>query len=136
MKFILLITYCLLFSHFSFAQKKGDNAIIVHGFVSYLKLKEALFDEGFIATNSDTSFISTNSKQMGWNGEVSYMIKKTDTTVVFKGIVFAEFKSSTPLKTALENVGEKVSVFRVGFANMSKIANSFSLPVSYHKIKQ
>lgn len=136
MKLILVIftfTFCF---NFSIAQKKGDNTIIVHGSVNFNKLKEVLFDEGFIPSNSDTSFITTNYKSMGWNGEVSYMIKRTDSTVTFKGLVFVEFSGLTPLKTALENTGEKISVFRVGFANMSKIATSFGLPVTYLKIKQ
>ena len=136
MKHCILIFSLSLFASLGFGQKKKDNTIIVHGFVSYAKLKDVLFDNGFMPTNTDTSIISTNYKAMGWNGEVSFMIKRTDTTTTFKGLVFAEFSGSTPLRTELENVGEKVSVFRVGFAKMSEIANSFNLPVTYHRFQK
>ena len=133
---LIIILIFLIYCNFSFSQKNKDNTIVVHGFVGYNNLKNVLFDNGFIPTNSDTSFISTNYKQMGWSGEVSFIIKRTDTTTTLKGLVFAEFVGDTPLRTQLENTGEKVSVFRKGFSKMSEIAKSFHLPVSYIRIKQ
>jgi hypothetical protein len=135
MKNILLLFFLFLIK-FSIAQKNKDNIIKVYGFVDFNKLKTILFDKGFMPTNSDTSFILTNYKQMGWRGEVGFMIKRTDTVTIFKGLVLAEFEGSTPIKDQLENKGEKVSVYRKGFAKMSEIANSFNLPVTYHRLKE
>lgn len=136
MKNIFILITLLFLSKYSIAQKNKDNTIIVHGYVDYNKLKNVLFDNGFIPTNSDTTFISTNYKQMGLNGEVSLMIKRTDTATTFKGLIFVEFSGSTPLKGQLENIGEKVSVYRKGFLKMKEIANSFNLPVTYLRIKE
>lgn len=136
MRIAILLISLLLFTKFSIAQKNKDNTIIVHGFVDYIKLKNVLFDNGFIPTNSDTTFIATNYKQMGRDGEVSFMIKRTDTLTTFKGLIFAEFVGLTPLKDQLENVGDKASVYRKGFLKMSEIAKSFNLPVTYLRIKE
>lgn len=130
---ILLLTY---FHDFSFAQKKKDNTIIVHGFVSYNQLRGALFDEGYIPTNSDSLFISTNYKPLGYLGEVSFLIKKTDSTLTIKGLLNAKFAGFEYKGEPLENTGEKGTVYRVGFATMNKIASSFGLPVTYLRIKQ
>ena len=133
MKYILLILFFLSFCNYSIAQKKKDNTIIVHGFVNYTKLKEALFKEGFVPTNSDTSFIATSSKAVGWIGEVSYLIQRTDSSVIFKGTVNAESNGVVTGKMPLANIGSKESVYRAGFALMGKIANSFLLPITYFR---
>lgn len=136
LKFAFLFIFLASLNNILIAQKKGDNTIIVQGFVDYNKIKEVLFDNGFVSANSDTSFISTNSKAMGYLGEVTYIMKKTDSTLTIKGFVEATLDGFSTGKDPLENKGEKGTVYRVGFATMSKIANSFGLPVSYLKIKQ
>ena len=135
MKFILIFSTIFFCSKFSFAQKKGDNTIIVHGFVGNNKIKEALFEEGFVMANSDTFFISTNSKAMGFIGDVSYIIKKTDTTLTFKGFVEATINGYSTGKDPLENKGERGTAYRIGFATMNKIAASFGLSLTYLKNK-
>jgi len=127
------LTFVLIFasSILCIAQKKKDNTAIVHGYLSYSKIKEALFKDGFVPTNSDTSFILTSNKAVGWIGEVNYLIQRTDTSVIFKGSVIAEANGMSTGKMPLENVGSKESVYRAGFALMVKIANSFGLPVTF-----
>jgi hypothetical protein len=131
MKYFLIVYIFFASTNFCLAQKKKDNTVIIHGFVSYSKLKEALFKEGFVPVNSDSSFIMTSSKAVGWVGEVSYLIQHTDTSVIFKGSVLAEVNGMSTGKMPLENVGSKESVYREGFKLMSKIASSFGLPISF-----
>ncbi|MEO8174868.1 MAG: hypothetical protein ABI581_17350 [Sediminibacterium sp.] len=119
-----------------FAQNKHDNTIIVHGFVSYLELKNALFEEGYIPANSDTSFISTNYKPQGMLGEVGFLIKKTDSTLTIRGSVNAKLGDMELRGEPLENVGQKGTVYRVGFSTMTKIANSFRLPITFLNVKK
>jgi hypothetical protein len=97
------------------------------------KVKEALFKEGFVFINADTSFISTSGKAVGWIGEVSYLIQRTDSLVIFKGLVNAEANGINTGKMPLENIGSKESVYRKGFALMGKIAASLGLPITYLK---
>jgi len=132
--FLILLINCLL--NVSFAQKKKDNTIIVHGFVSYNQLRNVLFEEGYIPTNSDSLFISTNYKPLGYLGEVSFLIKKTDSTLTLKGLLNAKLAGFEYKGEPLENIGEKGTVYRVGFTTMNKIATSFGLPVTYLRMKQ
>jgi hypothetical protein len=133
MKFILTIFAFTVFVKFSVAQKKGDNTIIVHGFVNYNKIKEALFDEGFVPINSDTSFISTNKKSFGSIAEFSYIIKKTDTTLIFKGFLSGSIMGYTFNNLPVNNTSGND---KAGFDMMNKIATSFRLPITYLRIKQ
>ena len=133
MKILATLFLIVLFSNTLFAQKKGDNTVIVHGFVPYDRLKEVLFENGFVTINSDTAFISTNGKAMGFVGDVSYILRKTDSTLTLKGYAVATLAGYSSGKTLIDNKGDKGSANRVGFATMNKIANSFGLPVSYLK---
>ena len=132
----LIIIFTTLFFNFSFAQKKHDNTIIVHGFVSYNQLRNVLFDEGYIPINSDSLFISTNYKPQGFLGEVAFILKRTDSTLTFKGNVNAKITDIELKGVLLENVGEKGTVYRVGFTTMNRIATSFGLPVTYLRMNQ
>ncbi len=133
-RFLTFFFTCLV--NFSLAQNKRDNTIIVHGFVSYNQLKNVLFDEGYIPSSTDTSFISTNYNPQGMLGEVSFIIKKTDSTLTLKGILNAKFGGMELKGEPLENIGERGTVYRVGFATMNKIAISFGLPVTYLRLKK
>ena len=84
-KLILTAIAVSLFFNLSFGQKKGDNKVIVNGYVSYNQIKTALFNEGFVTTNSDTVLIITTIKYLDWGSVTCYMIQKTDSSVIFKG---------------------------------------------------
>lgn len=113
-------------------QSKKDNTIIVHGFVPYNQIKSVLFDEGYTATTEDTAIITTNKKGVGTVAQVNYIIKRTDTTVVFKG-----FLSGTLMGTSFNDPLDNTwGNNRTGFETMKKMATSFGLPVSYLRIKQ
>ena len=135
-KKILIILIFIGTAQTTFGQNKKDNTIIVHGFVSYSQLKDVLFDQGYIPTNSDTSFIATNYKPLGFLGEVSFLLKRTDSTLILKGLINAKFAGFEYKGEPLENVGEKGTVYKVGFSTMNTIAKTFKLPVTYLRIKQ
>lgn len=143
-KRIFLVPFMFAITMFSIAQSKNDNTIIVNGYVKYEQIKEALTNEGFIVSNSDTSVITTNFKAIGMAAAaystpgVAYLIKRTDTSVIFRGYVNNKLTivigvDITAHSWPLENWGEKKGAFRMGFAMMGKIASSFGLPVTYLK---
>jgi hypothetical protein len=74
-----------------FAQKKGDNTIIISHDVPMSKIKAVLFKSGYAITTSDTAFISTSPKEAA-NTLVSMivMIARIDTVTYIK----AQIKSA------------------------------------------
>ena len=81
MKSLILILFPLTL----FAQKKGDNTIIISHDVPMSKIKAVLFKSGYAITTSDTAFISTSEKEL-------------DKTVMVLRIMVARIDSVTYLK--------------------------------------
>lgn len=120
-----IFTLLLVVPVFSFAQQKGDNAIVVDTVVSMNHLKTILFRNGLVPENQDTSFILTTPKSV-LGIRVKLLIAKTDSNLVFKPL--AEFSNGFEIVSWNNNW---LRYDRDIWTEMNKIAMLFSNKISY-----
>jgi len=127
------ITFILIvFIQLVNAQDKRDNTITAHGFIPYSRIAEILKKEGFSNTNNDTLFIVAEGKPMIAISDLTYIIKRTDTTLVIKGFLVPKgeknYFNGMPLDFSF-------GYFKKGFLIMIETCKLFGLPLSYSKEK-
>lgn len=122
------------------AQKRDDNTVIVHGNFSTAQIKTALFMSGFKMEGTDTTIISTTSKELA---EYAYSIKllllRTDTAIFMKGL--ARHTKNITLFNATSNSDYQTLAFvtlkhspeRLAWNEMMKVAKELSNTISYIK---
>lgn len=137
---ILFTGLLLCQSSILFAQKKGDNTVVIPNDVSLTQIKTALFKNGYAIINSDSNFISTSEKEMKKQAIVlRFLIARIDSVTYIK----AQYKSSVNVSLfgnvaaneflLPEFTGMKGSPVRAAWDELDKIAKEISPEVSYLK---
>ena len=123
-----------------FGQMKDDNAIIVNEQLPFDRIKQALFDNGFLISNSDSAFISTSEINLsGTSFAIKFLINKQDSITIFKGFIKSLLEisisgvKSTSEFTPITFRGSKNGDFKKGWREMDKIAKKLSQNISYFK---
>lgn len=130
MKYLFVFAF-ILFSQLSFAQKKGDNTIIIHEQINKAKVIEVLFNNGYIVDKNDSSFVSTDFTSVGASHlKLAFNLK--DTITAMKAWVRMTFISQTEL-LPVSNAGAKGSAIRKAWDEMNKIAKLLGSELEYVK---
>jgi hypothetical protein len=120
------------------AQVKGDNTFTIHASVSLTAIKMVLFENGYSLVGTDTTFLTTTSKELkSYAWSVKMMLVRTDTTVIIKA--FAKNNNDVPLFGVttvsdfepLVYVKSKLSILRSCWAEIDKVAHALSPNVTY-----
>jgi len=128
-KQLLPVIMLLLSVNISSAQNEGDNLIIVHGYVKYHKVAEALFRNGFAIMDYDSTYIS-GLKVAGPVTAIKIVVTRRDTAVFFKGFGGSQSNGNFFHNW---NVSYSSGLYKKWFTILNEICTSFGLPVSYFK---
>ncbi len=138
MRKLLLLTI-LLFPGLCFCQNKGDNTIKLP-YANYIMIKSILFKNGFSLTNSDTSFLTTSSKEMEHvSVAIKLMVERNDSSVFIKGLIKPTLSIQiygVKTESDFENLtfgGAKSSPLRKAWNEMERIAMLISPNFVYLK---
>lgn len=136
----LMFTFLSIIStFFTLAQKKGDNTIVVSSYIPFSNLKSILFDNGYMVEGIDTIYIQTSPKQMKTLSVLKMQIKRTDTTIIIRGLAKVGIDlnfSGVIIKEDFEPVyyaKSKMNMHNEWFLEMNKVAKSISPIINYSK---
>jgi virulence-associated protein VapD len=119
---------------------KDDNSIVINEPIFFDRIKQTLFDNGFLISNSDSVFISTSEINLsGTSFAIKFVINKQDSVTIFKGFIKSLLEinmygvKSTSEFTPVIFKGPKNGDLKKGWYEMDKIAKKLSQNISYVK---
>lgn len=131
MRLLYLFAFTLL-SQFSFAQKKGDNTIIIHDKITSVKIVQVLFDNGYVIDKNDSSFVSTEYKNVSAIS-LKLAFNLRDTITVMKGFGKMTFMHEKTENMIINNIGMKGSPARKVWNEIDRIAKLLGSELEYVK---
>lgn len=134
----ILLAIAVICPSLIYGQVKGDNTFTINTPISLIKIKTVLFENGYSLVDTDTSFLTTSSKELkkyAWS--VKMMLLRTDSSVIIKAL--SKSNNDVPLFgittvsdfEPLVYVKSKASILRDCWAEVDKIAHALSPNVIY-----